>query len=178
MSQAALFVRPELKPLREAHAAALFAKIRSSSIPCEVRLERDRFPDFLLHSRGAVHNFELTEADQKGRRRGDEYLEHEVRAEQGLPPEWEHFDPDQEIANILPVIAERIRGKAEKHYRPQPHLLVFVNVDLFTDLPLTNQQAIGLAEPGRDQFASIWLLWGCNAVRCFPSPAKIVLRNL
>jgi hypothetical protein len=71
-----------------------------------------------------------------------------------------------------------VRGKAEKHYRPQPHLLVYVNVPLFTDLPLTDQQAIGLAEPGRDQFASIWLLWGGNAVCCFPNPAKIVLRDL
>jgi hypothetical protein len=125
-----------------------------------------------------VDKFELTEADRERRRRGDEYREAAALRTMGLRPTPGSFDPLEMERDALPAIALAIERKAAKHYQPAPHLLVYVNFALFRELPLTEEQAIQIVAPWRERFASVWLLWGANAVRCWPNPAKIVARNL
>lgn len=165
--------RPQLKPLREAWAAARFATIRSQDHPVSIRLERDRFPDFHLRVRNETQCFELVEADHPGRRRGDEYRAAAVREIAALPPEIEHFSPDEEMRVAIPAIARAIGDKASKGYRPVPHLLVYVNFPLFCDPPITSLHAFALADKYSASFASAWLLWGRFAVRLWPRPAMI-----
>ena len=64
----------------------------------------------------------------------------------------------------MPVIAKRIEAKAAKHYQPKINLLVYVNQPLFTQLQLTDQQAMDLVGRWHDRFSSVWLLWSANAV--------------
>jgi hypothetical protein len=174
------FNNPALKPLREAYVAAKFATIRAQARPCDVRLihPASEFPDFEIRVAEAIHQFEQTEADREGRTRGKEYREADQRAASGAPAELRHYDPDEEMAAANPAISAALDRKAKKHYRPKPHLLVYVNFP--TDKgrpPLNDLQAVQLAEPYRASFLSIWLLWGDNAVRCWPDPANIPLRT-
>jgi hypothetical protein len=163
------FNDPALKPLRETYAAAKFASIRGRVRPCKVRLihPASEFPDFEIRFGEAVHQFELTEADREGRARGTEYREADRRAASHARPELRHCDPDEEMAAAIPAISAALDRKANKQYRPRPHLLVYVNFPTDNGRPpLNDLQAVQLAEPYRSSFVSIWLLWGDNAVRC------------
>jgi hypothetical protein len=174
------FNDPALKPLREAYAAAKFARIRDRVRPCEVRLinPASEFPDFEIRFDDAAHQFELTEADRKPRLRGKEYREADRRAVSGASAKLTHYDPDEEMAAAIPAISAALNRKAKKHYQPPPHLLVYINFPTDNGRPpLTDLEAVQLAEPYRTSFASIWLLWGDNAVRCWPNPANIPLRK-
>ncbi len=168
-----LFRKPALKSLREAWAGAKFAIIRGQRRVCEVRLEdpATEFPDFKIRLDGTIEQFELTEADHEGRRRGDEYREAAQRVASGLTAGLKHYDPDEAIAAAPSAISTAIKRKSAKHYGQNPHLLVYVNFP--TDngkLPLKDLQAVQLVEPYRETFLSIWLLWGDNATRCWPFP--------
>ena len=174
----AFFARAELQPLREAYAAGLFATILSETQAVALRLRRDRFPDFDLRIGEHIQAFELVEADKPGRRRGDEYKEAAQREAEGLPPSVEHFDPDAEEQAAPEAIREAIAKKAQKSYAPAPPLLVYVNFWLFHAPSLTPEQFAALVAPWREQFPEIWLLWGANAIRCWPDPARLVAQSL
>jgi hypothetical protein len=58
------FKCPDLKPLREALAAARFSTILSQDRPVSINMEPDRFPDFNLRVRSELQIFELVEADR------------------------------------------------------------------------------------------------------------------
>lgn len=173
-----LFNNPQLKPLHEAYVAALFSKIRGQGHTTQVKLSAEEFPDFILRLDNELHEFEITEADRPDRKRGKEYREAATNAMNGIKPELKLYDPDEEEVAALPAIAEAIKRKASKCYNPLPHLLIYVNFSLYRDLPLTDMQADELTHAWREKFASIWLLWGGNAVRCWPKPAKIVLKEM
>ena len=176
-----LFNKPALKPLREAYAAAKFATIRPQARHCEVRMvdPGSRFPDFEIRFDAASEQFGQTEADREGRRRADEYGEAHGRVASGAPAGLKHYDPDEEMAAAPQAIAVALECKAKKHYQPRPHLLVYVNFPTDNGRPpLKDLQAVQLVEPYRETFLSIWLLWGDNAVRCWPGPpANIPFRN-
>jgi len=172
-----LFNEPEMAKLLEAVAAAQFAVIRNLSKAIQIRLESDRFPDFQLKTSDDVEQFELVEADEPGRRRGDEYREVVAREAAGLPPIAEPFDPIEAEQGAILAINRALAAKARKKYKPAPHVLVYVNFELFRELPLTSLQADQLSYPYREVFPSMWLLWGRNAVRLWPRPCKIVDRS-
>lgn len=183
------FQRPDLQPLRETGATALFAHIRNASTPCAVRLLSVQFPDFEICTKEKVEPFELTEADRPSRRRGNEYKIARLNSAAALNQNADDFDcemfnPDEEERDALPAIALAIKRKADKHYSTKPNLLVyvnfflferhsFINSYLFKGNPLTKLQAEEVTHQCRDNFLSIWLLWGTNAVRCWPKPAVI-----
>ena len=165
-----LFNTPALKPLREAYAAAKFATIRAQARPCEVRMvsPASGFPDFEIRFDDATEQFEQTEADLEGRRRGNEYKEADRRVASGAPAPLKHYDPDEVMAAAPQAISAALEGKAKKRYRPQPHLLIYVNFPTDNGRPpLDELQAMRLVEPYRDSFRSIWLLWGENAICCY-----------
>ncbi len=172
-----LMTRPELRALQEAYVAGLFTMIRGQHQDgLSLKLPRDRFPDFDLRLHATVLSFEVVQADEPGRRRGDEYHEVARREARGLPRQIEHFDPDESERAALPAIALAIEKKASKHYQPAPHLLVYVNFFLFRTPAL---EPLGrLAVPWREEFPEIWLLWGAHAVRCSPNPTCLTARWL
>ncbi len=165
--------RSKAKPIREAWAAARYATILSQDRPVSIQLERDRFPDFNLRVRHELQPFEVVEADQVGRRRSEEYRRAAEREAAGLPPEIEHFDPWEEEQAAIPAIVRAIEAKAAKHYRPAPHLLVYVDFWLEGEPPNEILNGVRSAEQHRNSFAAIWLLWGNFIIRLWPRPAKI-----
>lgn len=171
--QVHLFNRPQLKPLLETYAAAKFATVLSQDRHVEVRMSTGPFPDFLLQVRGEVQQFELTEADHAERRRGDEYGAEAAAAAEGMPASVEYHDIDADEAAAFNAIARALANKADKTYRPAPHLLVYVNLGIFDRVPLRTIDALALSEPYRQTFASMWFLWGGNIGRFWPRPCVI-----
>jgi hypothetical protein len=166
--------RPEYRPLMEAYAAALFAWILGQDRPVHVRLERSRFPDFQLKLYTAVFDFELVEADKPGRRRTAEYKDAAQRERAGLPQTLEEFDPIEEQEAAIPAIVSAVERKAAKMYKPAPQLLVYVDFWLFKEPPLTPAQFEARLSKYRHSFPELWLLWGANAIRCWPDPIRLV----
>jgi len=158
----------------------MFGTIRSQSTPCSIRLVKNTFPDFELRFDERIEQFELTEADAiEGRQRGKEYRKAAAERAAGLRPPAEPFDASERQRAALRTIPIAIERKAAKHYRPAPHLLIYINcAPLFGRLPLTEEPAIQIVTPWGERFVSIWLLWGSYAVRLCPNPAKIGARDL
>jgi hypothetical protein len=165
--------RPEFRPLLEAYAAGLFTTIRAEAEPLlALRLQRDRFPDFDVRIEDTILPFELVEAGRPGHHRDEEYRQEARRAAAGLPPRLETFDPAAEATKAIPAIKEAVARKAAKFYTPPPHLLVYVNFWIFDTPPLTDREFGDLVAPWYERFVEIWLLWGLNAIRCWPDPQR------
>jgi hypothetical protein len=121
-----------------------------------------------------VVGFELVEAMEEGRRRADEYREAARRKAAGLPELIEHFDPAEEEQSAIFAIERAVEKKAAKKYNPAPPLLVYVNLWVFDAPPLTPEQCGQALHRFRESFPELWLLWGANAIRCWPDPTRIV----
>ena len=161
------FCEPTYKKVREAITAAEFAKRRPWNRDWQVRpvSEESQFPDAELKCDDDLRPFEIVEADRKNRRRCDEY-----RAAKGFTRRWEHYNPDEEAKTALEEIRRVVALKAAKLYRPQPHLLVYVN--LSSGEP-TSHYAAELYDLFGERFQSAWLLWQQGTFRLWPNPARI-----
>lgn len=142
---------------REAWAASLFARGFSANVqPCKVRvLAKDSFPDLEVQVPQRTYSFELGEALNLERKRGDEYAN-----KQGPPGK---FASPVETADW---ISSEVKKKAAKRYNPPPNLLVYVNflvADGF-DLELVR----GACRAYCGNFPSLWLLWVYSIVQLFP----------
>lgn len=166
------FRRSDMKAVREAIVAAEFVALRPWNREWQLRPlpESNQFPDVEFRSADDVRQFEVVEADRPDRKRSEEYARAAERKAAGMPDELEHYDPDEEADLALRVIVARIREKAEKHYRPNPHLLVYV---ILSGGEPTQHYALQLGELFGARFKSIWLLWQRRAYRLWPIPAKI-----
>ena len=67
-----------------------------------------------------------------------------------------------------------VEKKAAKKYKPEPNLLVYVNFALFDVPPLTPADFGALLKASRESFPELWLLWGANAIQCWPDPGSFV----
>jgi len=164
--------RPEFRPLLEAYAAGLSTAIRAETEHLTLRLQDDRFPDFDVRIGNTILPFELVEAGRPGHRRDEEYREEARRTAAGLPPRKEIFDPAGEETQAISAIKEAVARKAAKFDTPPPHLLVYVNFWIFDTPPLSDRAFGELVAPWYERFAEIWLLWGLNAIRCWPDPRR------
>jgi hypothetical protein len=163
ISQRRFFNDPSqaMRVRREAYAAALFGTILSDHGRAErLRMEMEPFPDFHLRTTEADVDFEITEADRIGRRRGAEYR---------FRPQTRSYDPVAEEQEARRVIPLRVEQKARKAYRPAPHLLVYVNLSAFARRPDTDPELARLVEPWARSFGAIWLQWGEHAIRLTPT---------
>lgn len=163
----AFFNAPNLKPLREARAAAAFALyIQKSSAEVRVRMVTDTFPDFYLKVGEGLFEFELVEADREARRRGEEYRElaRRAAAHEQIKPEF--YNPWAEKRDVPEAIRRVIGGKARKQYAAAPHLLVVVNFGNMGGPALVEHEASTVTQEWHNTFKSIWLLCGDEAVRC------------
>jgi hypothetical protein len=154
-----------LQPLLDAQTAAdvgLTYGMHHKDVQVRLIPPGKRRPDFQLRAVGLpVLTFEATEADQPGRRRGDEY-----RRRRGVPQAQralehvseEEITRDQGVA--AQVFAARLRAKADKSYLDEagqpvtPHLLIRDN--LHHDHAA--EALAAMVAPWRNAFPSIWVL--------------------
>lgn len=138
--------------LRDAWIAAKFGRIRQAEI---VRLVADIWPDFELKLGGQVESFEAVEADDPGRRRGDEYrncireIEHDpvedwiARAEQA--PAW---------------VETACRIKADKRYSAGANLVIYLNLSEYGIRQNAVERSFQAATTAvKDSFDTVWVLW-------------------
>ena len=84
----------------------------------------------------------------------------------------EPYDPGEEEKAAIAAILRAIERKADQHYTPAPHLLVYVGFFCGTDEPpVSNSLAVQLADRWSNQFKSFWLLWDNCIFRLWPRPA-------
>lgn len=155
-----LFGDPQNKARREAYVAGHFAVAYESHESCQVRLTEDGLFDFELKTGEGVVGFQAVEADQEGRRRGDEYRD--------MPESSKAIDVDldAEYEEAGRAIQRVLGQKAAMHYSPKPNIVVFVNL-FFDD---AQDQCASLTQPWKDAFESIWLLRTSDRlIRTWPS---------
>jgi hypothetical protein len=160
-----------MRARREAYVAALFSTVLSDHGRCTgVRREPGPFPDFHLRNGKEVLEFEITEADWRGRRRGAEFKA--IRRRGPVP-----YDPAADEEEARQVVPIRVAAKAAKRYGKAPHLLVYVNLSTFARRPDTDVALAASVQPWAPRFASVWLLWGANAIRVAPSLERLTSQS-
>jgi len=153
------FNQPGIEFLRDAWAAATFAKLRGAEL---VRLvpKDQRWPDFEMRLGGRVEQWEVTEADIPGRRRGAEY-----RYDPLIPGDRAlGLDHQQNYIARAERFPEAIRRASEKkafrNYSARVSLLIYLNP---SDFGTRHQQTVdSFAEatrPAKDRFKEVWILW-------------------
>jgi hypothetical protein len=164
----AFFNAPNLKPLLEAQPAARFARAVGGDCCTRVRLARGLFPDFQVMLGDLEFDFERVEADRPNRKRGCEYAEIARRVASGETDNPAFYNPWAEKRDVPDAVRRALIKKASKHYSTPPHLLVYVNFGNMSGPALNQAEGIALTEPWHEEFKSIWLLCGDQALCCTP----------
>lgn len=124
----------------------------------EVRLCPDEWPDYEERTQGEVAQYEITEADRPGRKRGAEY--------KGLSSETDASDlrhvSDEEwenrTATALAALQDRAKNKATKCYPRTASLVIHLNVGGVQRDKLEAEMGLATA-CAKDHFKSILVLW-------------------
>jgi len=156
-----LFTQASADFITEAWAAAQFAEARKAEA---VRLvsSREQWPDFAIRMpSGTVESWEFTEADEPGRRRGDDFRQAARRRAAGVNS-LEGISAEQiadEAKDVPAWVRERCKAKVEKHYSGRATLLIYLN---WSDFGWHNEIAhtfLDATSPAKDAFTEIWILW-------------------
>lgn len=150
LSRSVFFGQAGLAFLRDAWIAGRFATALSSDL---VRLAPAERPDFEIQTDGVIQQFEATEADRDGRRRGDE---------QGSPA----LEPDpveqwRARFEAIPAALDRVvTKKVAKNYPPEVGLAIYVNLGCYgayvdEGLPVLQNGT----EPAKDKFRVVLVMW-------------------
>jgi len=149
------FSRPEHKRTQELWCAAHFANAYDQYLaPCMVVIDESTTntdTDFNLETAGKVFPFQLSEVQEPGRRRSDEYKQPE------------HLRPTHDLSRGSALgtqwVRDGIQRKAAKHYANAQTL----NLLIYLNFPAWEQQYHDIrntcAETAKS-FASVWLLNG------------------
>ena len=161
-----LFNQPGVDFITEAYAAAQFAGIRDAE---SVRLVPEHRPDFQVRtSAGDEEDWELTEADEIGRKRGDEYHKENVTLAETGKREFK-CDPvknwQARAVRIPDVLEERANKKAAKGYCQNTRLLIYLNIDdgYGTYQKETEACMAQATASAKNVFAEVWVLWKLKA---------------
>lgn len=139
--------------LRDAWIAS---RVATALPPDAVRLVSARRPDFEIQVDGQIQQFEATEADMEGRRRGDE-------------PDDPSPQPDPVEAwrgrfEAIPAALDRVVAKKlKKDYSPDVSLAIYVNLGCYgayvkEGMPILRDRTA----PARTKFKRVFVLWeGC-----------------
>lgn len=156
------FNDPALKSLREAWAAGYFTLGLKRVFPSvEVRLNKDRFPDFHIRIGGSEYEFEFTLADKPERLIGKGYKDR-----RSDPLQLKSYQPERGRREGPSWVAGAVRKKFYKHYSICPHLLVYANFEASALDPLA------IADSCRQwltSFSSIWILWNYKYLQLYDS---------
>jgi hypothetical protein len=136
--------------LRDAWIASRVADALSSDM---VRLMSDERPDFEIQIKGQIEQFEATEADMDGRRRGAE--------PDGPTVQMDPVENWRKRFEAIPAALDRvITKKLNKEYRPEVGLVVYVNLGCYgayveEGLPILCDGTAG----AKDRFKRVLVLW-------------------
>jgi hypothetical protein len=149
------------QPLREAWAAGRLARafeLQGHAIAVRIAGADEQFPDFYVKCDVQEHAFELTEALEAGRLRGDEYKK--------FAKESTILRPYHAVGRIegQEAVAEAIRRKASKRYSESPHLLVYAD---FTGEGIDLKNCLALCGDACTRFASVWVLMAIWVAKLF-----------
>ena len=151
--------------LRDAWVAGELGEYRSADT---VRLCSENWPDCEIRVDGGIEPFEITEADDEERRRGDEYRDSEASGERY------HDYPEKEwirLAERAPYEINRVtKKKVEKGYPPnEVSLCIHLNLMEFGTRQTEVESCFAEStESGKDHFREIWVLWKAKAYRVWP----------
>jgi hypothetical protein len=155
----ALFLDPRASFLREAHLAGIVAEKLQAT---HVRLGADP-PDFeLRYPSLRVRRFECVEADQQGRRRGDEYRY--LLQNHGAGPYPLQEDPEtawRARAAGAPCLIRRVSdAKARRNYPQGTELVIYLNLMTYGAysslvLPFIHEATCAAGQ----KFKSVNVLW-------------------
>lgn len=158
------FFSPQNQKARERYCAAVFSASYAGAIaPCIVAIEQpdpQNDVDFYLEVGGVTHPFQLIEAQEPNRRRGDQYKHKATDKVQQLDAELAHERGPEWIRSTIQKKLERYAGQVESL-----HLLVYVNFPVF-DLEFERVREVASGETS--SFRSVWLVTG-NATCCLRS---------
>ena len=144
------FRRRGLTFLREAWIAGRVATALSGDT---VRLVLAKRPDFEIEYEGQIQQFEATEADMDGRRRGDE--------PEQLGPQPDPVENWRKKFEAIPAALDRVVAKkVGKEYPPSVGLVVYLNLGCYgayvdEGLPILRQ---GTAT-AKDKFKLVFVMW-------------------
>jgi hypothetical protein len=139
--------------LRDAWIASRVASALPSDMVRLVSVDR---PDFEIQTDGQIEQFEATEADKDGRRRGDE--------PDDPSPQPDPVENWRERFEAIPAALDRVVAKKlNKSYSPQVNLAIYVNLGCYgayvkEGLPILRDHTA----PARTKFKRVFVLWeGC-----------------
>jgi hypothetical protein len=164
--------------IRDAYVAGIFARISHYYTRCQVRLcsKQVEFPDAQLREGEHTIDLEIVIADKRDRPIWKEQKEFRQIYKLGeFPP----IDcPEKRRNDLLEAIPRVVKLKAERHYNPQPNLLVYLMIaqtPLVSSPLMTVDEMAALTEPYKNNFKSIWILSEKEHVRAWPERKILAL---
>lgn len=154
---ATTFFSPRFQKQREWYCAGHFALAYEVTVaPCAVAFQEPdhgNHIDFFLESNSGCHEFQITEVQEPGRRRGDEY-----RSTQGVRhvDEQEMIEAAEKGPDWISAAIQRKRG-AYAGDLSRLNLLVYVN---FWARGLNYERIVAAVPHQANDFGSIWLITG------------------
>lgn len=158
LSHAELFLRPQHGRLREMWCASRFGLGFGDWVtPCQIEIEENdeqQQHDFHVLTKAARYPFQLVEAMDEGRKRGDEY-------KNNSKAELEQIFRERPLQNAEYAgkrAAEELQKKLKK-YGPSPdlHILVYLNLNAAAvNWAILRNSAEALSK----NFASVWAITG------------------
>jgi hypothetical protein len=136
--------------MRDAWIASRVASALSSDM---VRLIASDRPDFEIRIGSHILQFEATEADIEGRRRGDE--------PDDPHPRMDPVENWRKRFEAIPSALDRVVAKKiEKDYAPEVNLVIYLNLGCYgayveEGLPIIQDRT----EAARNKFKSVYVLW-------------------
>jgi hypothetical protein len=148
-----LFNAPQLGFVLDAMILAQFAIKLEGAQKVRLATGGEKYPDGFVETPTGNLGIEVTEVDREARRRGDEY-------KSGAAPR-DSADDSEEKAKVISTELERvIQKKVNKHYRPKPTLVVYLNL---VDSGTPESEMLTIIEDAKHRHASsfkgIYVLW-------------------
>lgn len=168
-----IFTQSGLSFLLEAYVASTFATKRQAEM---VRLCNGDRPDFEVRFEdGREKSFEVTEALNPARRRGDEY-----RSEPGeisctftegvRVKEVKQCEIEENINAIPQSLKNIVKKKIEKRYDEGVGLVIYLNIPTYGyNTEQIKRNIPSSISPAAECFSEVWVLWGTELMGPFKS---------
>ena len=148
-----LFNAPQLGFVRDAMILAEFAIKLEGAQKVRLATGGEKYPDGFVETPTGNLGIEVTEVDRETRRRGDEY-------KSGAAPRGSADDSEDKAKVISTELERVILKKVNKHYRPKPTLVVYLNL---VDSGTTESEIRTIIDGAKGRHASsfegIYVLW-------------------
>jgi hypothetical protein len=158
------FINPKLGFYIDARTACNLAFQMNAK---SVRLIPQAFPDFELtlveNGVDIVRQFEAVEADQHGRKRGDEYRAisdseiSEVQIEEAFLITEDALSSNEE--EVIEALQRVCKKKSEKNYPPDTRLVIHVNFDNYYEREAALRIVLAGVQEYKRYFGEIHVLW-------------------